>query len=215
MKKITTKTEEKKNDFKGLLINIAIIIVYLFIGILSFPKENEPFNQAYYLTIGIFFIIIICIVYSFDLRKEIKEFSKNIWKNILCVILIAFLCFAVVTLGNYLRDEIVGSVQMSSYNLVYPNIEKYPFYVFFVMVIYTPLIEGIIFNKSMHNVIKNNVLFVIIASIIYGMMQVGVAFNSIASIISIIPYALFFMIVSFTYVKKKNIFFPIFIWLLF
>jgi len=209
------KKNKSRINIKEILINIAIIIAYLFIGILSFPKENASFNQEYYFIIGIFFILIVILLYCKDLKTEIKEFLAELWKNILKVVLMSILCVIVVTLGNFLKDLIFGWIQMSSYDLVYPNIAKYPLYVFFVMVIYTPLVEGIIFNKSFHNLIKNNVLFVIITSLIYGIMQVGVSLNNLVSIVSIIPYALFFMILSITYIKKKNVFFPIFIWLLY
>ena len=207
-----------KNDtlkLRKILINICLVLAYLFVGILRFPSGNKPFNQLYYITIGILFIIIVCIIYKKDLTKEIKEFGKNIFKNIIYIMLISLLSVVVVTIGNFLKDLLVGWVQMSSYKLVYPNIAKYPIYVFFVMVIYTPLIESIVFNKSIHNIIENKYLFVIITSIIYGIMQVGIGFNNLVAIISIVPYMFFLFFMSSTYVKKKNIFFPIFIWLLY
>lgn len=210
--------EQKKKDtnyLKNIILSIIIILVYLFFGILSFPKEGETFNQFYYLTIGILFLFIVCLIYIKDLKKDLLDFRKNIGKNLIKVLLNGFLCILVVLIGNVLKDVLFGWIEMPSYKLIYPNIGKYTLYVSFVMIIYTPIIEGIIFNKCINDIIKNNVLFVIISSLIYGIMQVGVNFDNLLSILSIIPYVLFFMVISITYIKKKNIVFPILIWMVY
>lgn len=215
MNKVKTKQKKDTTNYINIIINIIIILAYLFVGVLSFPKENQSFNQTYYFVIGILFLIIINFVYYKDIKRDFIEFKQHLLKNFLSVLLKGFLCVVVVLIGNFLKDLLFGWIQMSSYELIYPNIGKYTLYVAFVMILYTPIVEGIIFNKSLHNLIKNNVLFVVLSSLIYGIMQVGIEFNNILSVISIIPYMLFFMVISITFVKKKNIIFPILIWMIY
>lgn len=215
MNKVKAVKKENEKNYANIIINLILILLYLFIGVLSFPKEGQNFNQWYYLVIGILFLIIVNLVYYKDIKSDIMIFKQNFIKNFLNVLLKGFLCVIVVLIGNFLKDLLFGWIQMSSYELIYPNIGRYTLYVAFVMILYTPIVEGIIFNKSIHNIIKNDALFVILASIIYGIMQVGIQFNDMLSVISIIPYVLFFSVISVTYVKKKNIIFPILIWMIY
>lgn len=215
MNKVKAVKKENEKNYANIIINLILILLYLFIGVLSFPKEGQNFNQWYYLVIGILFLIIVNLVYYKDIKSDIMIFKQNFIKNFLNVLLKGFLCVIVVLIGNFLKDLLFGWIQMSSYELIYPNIGRYTLYVAFVMILYTPIVEGIIFNKSIHNIIKNDALFVILASIIYGIMQVGIQFNDMLSVISIIPYVLFFSVISVTYVKKKNIVFPILIWMIY
>lgn len=215
MNKIKTVKKGNEKNYVNIIINLILILTYLLVGVLSFPKEGQSFNQWYYLVIGVLFLIIVNLVYYKDIKNDFMVFKQNFIKNLLNVLLKSFLCVIVVLIGNFLKDLLFGWIQMSSYELIYPNIGRYTLYVAFVMILYTPIVEGIIFNKSVHNIIKNDVLFVILTSIIYGIMQVGIQFNDMLSVISIIPYVLFFSVISITYVKKKNIIFPILIWMIY
>ena len=73
-----------------------------------------------------------------------------------------------------------------------------------IAIIIAPLTEELMFRGFMKKFIKNNTLFLILSSIIFGGLHVVVASN-IEQILFIIPYSILGFAFSLNYVRTKNI----------
>lgn len=199
---------------RGVIFAIFAMFVYLFFGIMAFPSKESvgDFNVVYYILCGVFTVLILMFLYFDELKKEAKDFFKKPFSKILKCFLIAVLFMVIIIVGNNLTYMITKESFANSRNLIFPNMKLLFWYTVFVMVIYTPFVESIIFNKSLSKVIKNRAAFVIVSGVCFGLLQVGVDASNLMSVISALPYVVIGIIISFIYVKKQNTFFPIFIW---
>ena len=84
-------------------------------------------------------------------------------------------------------------------------LSKWPIYITaFLAIIIAPLIEELMFRGFIKKFIKNDILFVIISSLVFGALHVTSA-DSLQQILYIIPYSVLGLAFSLNYVKTKNI----------
>ena len=199
---------------KNKIVSIVLLIIYLIFGIMAFPNMDNVnnFNSLYYIVSAIFTLSFVLFFTKDDLKKEFKEFKKNIIKNLLYCFIIFICMFLIVTLSNFLIDKLLGWEEINSSKLIFPNINSMFLYTLFVLLIYAPFIEGIIFTKIIKNIIKNKIAWILISGILFGLLQIGFDFSSYSSLIFSLPYIIIGILVSFIYEKKENVFYPIFIW---
>ena len=199
---------------KNKIVSIVLLIIYLIFGIMAFPNMDNVnnFNSLYYIVSAIFTLSFVLFFTKDDLKKEFKEFKKNIIKNLLYCFIIFICMFLIVTLSNFLIDKLLGWEEINSSKLIFPNINSMFLYTLFVLLIYAPFIEGIIFTKIIKNIIKNKIAWILISGILFGLLQIGFDFSSYSSLIFSLPYIFIGILVSFIYEEKKNVFYPIFIW---
>ena len=80
------------------------------------------------------------------------------------------------------------------------------YYIIPAAVIYAPIVEEILFRGIFRRIIKNNIIFIIISGLVFGLLHtIGEAslFNIIAMSI---PYVWLGVHLSYIYVKSNNIF---------
>ena len=201
-----------KNNNK--IVSIILLIVYFIFGVMAFPNKEtvNNFNTLYYIVSAIFTLTFILFFTKDELKKEFKKFNKNIKKNLLFCFAIFISMFLIVTLSNFLIDILFGWNNINTDTLIFPNIKPMLLYTIFVLLIYTPFTEGIIFTKILKNIIKNKILWILISGILFGILQTGFDIFSFSSLIFSLPYIFIGILVSFIYEEKKNVFYPIFIW---
>ena len=84
-------------------------------------------------------------------------------------------------------------------------LSKWPIYITaFLAIIIAPLIEELMFRGFIKKFIKNDILFVIISSLVFGGLHVTSA-DSLQQVLYIIPYSVLGLAFSLNYVKTKNI----------
>ena len=212
------KTNKKTSIIKNkYVISIFAILIYVFFGIVSFPNSEsvKDFNLLYYVLLAIFTLFILSFIYFKDIKNDFNKFKKNIFKNILLCFGVFICCFLIVIIGNNLTFMITHVKDANTISLIFPNMKTLLYYTLFVMLIYTPIVESLIFNKTLKNLIKNDILFTIVSALLFGLMQIGINLSNVNTIISSIPYMIVGAIMAILYVKKKNIFFPIVTWFIY
>ena len=153
-------------------------------------------------------------VYSKDLIDDETNFIKQFKTNIIEIIkytgliLIGYALIKLAFLSLFQSDNNI--TQSSSY--VINTFKTFPFYIIFVILIYTPYVEEIIFRKSIFHIIKNKFLYVVVSSILFGLLHVigdGNVTNIGNFFLLLIPYTYFGVVLALSYLKTKNIFIPI------
>lgn len=198
-----------------LLVTAGVFIIYFTFIVLNITNTN--------LTLGNFLahlllILILLIIYWNDLKKDWKEY-KGKKKNIFTIILF-FVIFYV--LGTIFSNIIIdfynsatgGSALLdASQNTIYGLFDKIPWgtlFVAFFTIIYVPIVEELVFRKSLGNVINNKILFVIISSLLSWYFSVTILNPTINEFILANGIFLSSIFAGIIYVKKKNILYTIF-----
>lgn len=208
----------KENKYiKNLITAVFAIAVYLIFGIMSFPNKDtvNSFNTVYYVLSAFFTVGVMIFLYFDDLKKDFKEFFKKPAVNLLKCFLVFLVCFIIVVIGNNVTYLITNTRNANTIFLIFPNMKMLLYYTMFVMVFYMPFVESMVFDKALHKIFNNKILFVILSGILFGLMQIGLNFSEPLLLVSTVPYMIIQMIIASLYLKKENVFFPIFTWVIY
>ncbi len=213
MKRKTSKKETV--TIKNIFLSIVVLVIYFIFGIAAFPNKNNlnSFNVLYYVVCMLLMVIVLICAYKNELVSELKVFLKNPIKNILKCFGVFVLLFLIITLGNFVIDQLLGWTKLNSDTLIFPNMKSMFMYTILVLVIYIPFVEGIIFTKTINKIVPQKIIWIVLSGLLYGLMQAGLNFSSVLNVVSAIPYIIIGIVVAFMYEKNKNVFYPIFIWL--
>ena len=191
---------------KTLLIFIGYFFLTNVLGIiLKFIGINN--NIITMFISDLIYSLIVINVYKSDLQREFNEYKKqkSKFKNILIWVLILFGI-------NILFSLILKTIILQLNNLdnnsesIIQLFELSTIYTFFKTLLYAPIVEELIFKKSIRDIINNNVAFVLISSSIYTIMNFIYTSNIPEYIwFDIIQYFTFSSILSIAYIKNKNI----------
>ena len=92
---------------------------------------------------------------------------------------------------------------------------KTPIYAVWLTFIVSPFTDEIAFRKTFKDIIPNKILYVVLSSLTYGFYMIGYYASSVNDILCIIPYALFGVAISLSYLKTKTVVSPILIRILY
>ena len=198
--------EKKKkllNGFMFLFYFIYQVLCVYFISVLNINLNNNFIKSTYLIITSIIYLIIIVLVYKKELYKDIRNFNI---KSILKYIPIYLIGILLMGLSNIILSKITGLETSQNEVLVRKTIKLLPIYMSFSTVIYAPIVEEITFRKTFRNIIKNNVLFIILSGIMFGIVHISVSNNQINDLLMIIPYIIMGIDLAYIYCKSKNIF---------
>ena len=182
------------------------IFVFLFIicytPIANFlPEPNSRFTALLYIAILYIMQISFLIIPMWnELKRDTKIFIKN-FKTYLSNMLPRFgIIFIAYLFANLSLVSLVGNISTNQ-----SIINSWPLYVSApIAIIIAPLTEELMFRGFMKKFIKNDTLFLILSSLIFGGLHVTVA-NSLFQVLFIIPYSILGFAFALNYVKTKNI----------
>ena len=126
-------------------------------------------------------------------KNNFKLYLSKILPRFGIIILVYFVCN--ISLILYVNTIPTNQALLSSW----------PIYITaFVAIIIAPIMEELMFRGFIRKFIKNNILFVIFSSLIFGGLHVTSA-DSLQQALFIIPYSILGLAFSLNYVKTKNI----------
>lgn len=206
------KTRRNVNNEK--LVSIIIIWILYIIWILKF---NSITPTLYNFIIHLLFLAIVVFIFRNDLLLNLKEL-KHTRKKKLSRIFLYFLGFlGIMVLSNILISIItniagISFVQDSSSDAIAKVFNIIPYgtlFVCFLTIVFYPIVEELIFRKSLRPALKNSVLFVIITSLLSWYFQVTLLNPNINEFILAIQTFLNSIFAGIIYVKTNNIIYTI------
>lgn len=202
-----------KDKIKYVLIFLSYFFYSLLVSvILTFFKFDLSNSSALVKNIYLFLVDIIYIVLLFvfirkDLKDDVKDFRKNgieLFVNFFPVYIIGIILMGI---SNSILINITGIELSSNEEAVRSMIKVYPFYMFFSSVIYAPFVEELIFRKSIKKAVNDNVLFILLSGILFGLVHViGSGEYSVNETLMGIPYIIMGIDFAYIYYKSRNIF---------
>ena len=138
--------------------------------------------------------------YNF-LKQDFNDLKNGLFKNIIKVgkwllIIIIFQLLSVTAISSFLTNGLNSSNEVA--------IMQLPMYLLiFKTMMFSVIVEELIFKKTVRNIIDNNILFIVISSLLYGFANV--IFTKIGSAIILmeaIPYIVISVITGILYIKS-------------
>ena len=190
---------------KNFTKNISILLSYFLVTIISFSVRNN-FDQAYHLLINILFnisyIFILFLFYKNSIKEEWQTYKTNLKKNLSLMIWSWIGATIFMLFCTYFLTRLLGTLPNNEL-AVREQIITNPLYMLFRTIIYAPIVEEIVFRKTIREIIPFKWPFIIISGLIFGYLHIaGMESGSLF----IIPYAALGSTFAYIYTKTNSIF---------
>ncbi len=189
----------KSNVFiKSILVIISYFALPYVIALIS--KSNLIDIMLYLL-----YAFILIFLYKQVFISDFKDIKKN-WKKYLIHMLISIvLIFVSMVLINLIVGVLfnVKEISENDFSLL-TTFKENSLVVVLLTCIYYPLVEGIIFRKSVRDIIDNKWFFIMFSAIFYFFFNIVYTSMSFNNIMSSVCYLSTMMIVSHFYWKTNN-----------
>ena len=205
---MANKKNKQTNTIPKLVITLLVLILYIvwlqFFGSIELTLSNFMLHLV--------FLFLLIYIYHKDILNGIKEIrKKTMGKKILAIILFTLLFFVVGTIfggiiRNIVSDYDTGTNQLY---LLFPKIPWGTLFVCFSTIFFYPIIETLVFQKSLRDVINNKYVFVILAAVLNLFFQVQNN-PTFSEIVKASPVVLMSVVSSIIYLKKENIMYVIY-----
>ena len=144
-------------------------------------------------------------MYRIDLRREWKKFKTNF--NSSMDSSFKYWCFGVLGMmvSNILINMIFNLGQADNEELVQEMIVALPLVMLLNAGIIAPIIEELIFRKAFKDAIKSKWKFIIVSSLVFGLMHV-ISATTWIDLIFFIPYSCLGMAFAYIYTETDSVF---------
>lgn len=211
-------TRAKKNidRSKTLLISVSVIIFYfLWPQLINVIKElfNHSFDSILEFVSNLILIVGLIYIYRNDLKNYLKDFKKNAKRNILMILIFSILIIVLVSIINLLINSIFKiDGGTSNDNSLLESFKNNPFRIGLMTIIYYPIVEEIVFEKTLKDVISNKWLFMVLSSLFFWYYNIAYSANfTLVAIAGSFSYFAVGLVKAYTFSKTDNLFVPIFI----
>lgn len=208
--------DNKEKYLHHALIGLVALFVYfsfgnLEISILNFlhidyEQMSKTFKVIYLMVCDLVEMAIFIGLFYPSLKENLKDLKENHETYFKTYFKYWLIILGVMMVSNVLIMLLTDNVTSNNEELVRNLIVKSPIYAYFSGIIYAPLVEEIIFRKSIRNMIKNDTLFILISGFIFGGLHVVTGYSGVKDLLYLIPYCTPGIIFAYIYVKSDNIF---------
>lgn len=205
-------------NIMNILKNFCIVGSYLIysmiamIPVIIFKLDITNLTDQQYTLIMLFasivYLLIIIFIYRKSLKTEFQDFKKNCGKYIKDNI-IYWIIGLMIMFGTNLLISLIIPSGATNEQLVQNEILKYPLYMIWSACIFAPVIEEILFRKTIREIFPTNLIFVLMSGLLFGYIHTLTNFGSALELLYIIPYGAVGTMFAYMYVKTKNVFVPI------
>jgi membrane protease YdiL (CAAX protease family) len=200
-----------KNLIKNIIKMIIIFIAFLFgslfklIPIYLFNINTKKASTTTLTLLTVFADICILIIalalYGKELKQEWKNFKKKLGDNFDIAFKYYFMGLGIMIGSNIIINYILKLGNSQNEVLVQSMIKDTPWLMLLFAGLFAPIIEEIVFRKSLKNVFKNMYLFIFISGFIFGLLHI-ISYNlkTPLELLYIIPYGalgLFFALMDY------------------
>lgn len=167
----------------------------------------------YQLSCKLGFIFILFLIYRKNIISDFKDYIKNFKKNFNNSFKYYMLGLVLMVLSTYIINTFfIGATPIND-NAVREMIDLFPIYMIFSVGIYAPIVEELIFRKSIYDSVISfgnsnfhKIIYILSSGFIFALLHVLGMTNSNLDYLYIIPYMSLGTVFAFLYVKTNNIF---------
>ena len=148
-------------------------------------------------------LILIFFMYKTELIEEFKSSDKKQIKIIFINVLVIFFIMGFSNMISY--TILKGNIMSSINNFEISCINTKNLILIVRILILSPIIEELVFRKSVRTVINNDSFFILFSGLLLGTLYVIAQTPSLVGILSSISYILVGIYLSYSYTKTNNI----------
>lgn len=204
---------EKSKLFKTIIAYTIYTYSYLFryipliiLSILGIYYETTGYSLLLSLISNIILLLVLVRLYWKDLKEELLLFIKEFYKNMDIGLIYWLIGLTIMVISNlvliyvFKSDGAVNEITVQSY------LKEYPIIMGISICIVAPVIEEIIFRKSIKDFIKSDLIFVIFSFFLFGAVHVVGTATTLIDYLYIIPYGTLGACFAIMYNKTNSIF---------
>ena len=189
---------------KTITLNLSMFLSYFifqFVPILIASLYGA--NNTTLIITYLVYLLFVIYVYKTELKVDYINLKV---KNIIKYIPIYLIGIVLMGISNYCLGKITNIDLASNEETVRLLIKKVPIYMCFSTCIFAPIVEEIIFRKTIKNIFKNKYFFIILSGLIFGLVHLSFAKINLDELLMIIPYVIMGIDFAYIYHKSNNIF---------
>ena len=198
---------EEKVTKKEVAKHVFVLIFFLFIMFIFpfFPLYDKIPIYFIYLLI----LIVVVFVNFKDLKSNFIIFIKNI-KTYIPYVLNSYIkmlgIMIIVSFPIILLNNGQTSSNQEAINIMF---QKLPLLTLLLSCLYAPLAEESVFRLTLHKLLSNKTIYIIISGFLFGILHLIDKTTSFYDLLYVFEYAALGMCLAKSYVDSKNIFVPI------
>lgn len=208
MKSYINKHKNLIKGFIALCLFFSADFIQLFlIDLFNINIKNIGIKSATIISCAtsIVITILLIILYRKDLIKEWKIFKKDLSNNLDTGFKYWMIGLALMVVSNLIINYVFKAGQANNEEAVQKMISAVPYLVLISAGICAPITEEIVFRKVFKDNIKNKIIFVLTAGLLFGYLHVSSA-ESFTQFLYIIPYSSLGLCFAISYLKTDTVF---------
>jgi len=164
-------------------------------------------TQVYVYTVitQIILIFSLLFIYRKDMKVYFNDFKKNGKEHLKKGIKYWIFGLSIMIVSNFLISMLSPIKVAENEQSIRNILDVVPLFIIFAAVIEAPIVEELLFRKSLFDVFNNKKIFVIVSGFLFGAFHILGSATSIYSWLYIIPYAALGMSFAYAYVKTNNV----------
>ena len=149
--------------------------------------------------------LLLIILYRKELINEWKIFRKDISDNLDIGFKYWMIGLFIMVTSNLMITFVFKAGQANNEEAVQKMISAVPYLTLLSAGIFAPITEEIVFRKTFKDIIKNKIIYVLVAGIVFGYLHVSSA-ESLEQALYIIPYSSLGICFAISYTKTDTIY---------
>lgn len=150
-------------------------------------------------------LITLVLIYKDDLKKDLKNYKENFIDNLDKYVKLYMLALILMTLTDTIITAITGKELSNNEQAVRSIADTLPIYSSLSVCICAPIVEELIYRKTIKNIFINKTLAIIASGLIFGIAHVIGTYQSLQDLLYIIPYGSFGAVFMYIFIDSKNI----------
>lgn len=203
-----------KGNIGKLCISVGVWLIYI-IWVLKVASTDLTVTNF---LLHLVFLGIIVLIYFNDIKKYISDYKKDGKKGIKSVLIYTLILFGILVVSNILISIISGMMGSSfdadsgskAIGVLFSQAPWGTLFATFLTVIFYSIVEEFVFRKSIRDVVKNPILFVVISSLITWYFQATIFSPKLSEFVISLSVLFNSVFASIVYVKRGNILYTIF-----
>ena len=177
---------------KQIIIGVMVFLFYYFFSDITFFLFDLP-------------LITLVLIYKDDLKNDLKNYKENFIDNLDKYVKLYMLALILMTLTDTIITAITGKELSNNEQAVRSIADTLPIYSALSVCICAPIVEELIYRKTIKNIFINNTLAIIASGLIFGLAHVIGTYQSLQDLLYIIPYGSFGAVFMYIFIDSKNI----------
>lgn len=200
VKECPKKLKRLKVTTKDYLLSILLIVIYSSQFLLEKVSLTTPLVIIAYYAICFMFSIF---VFKRELTRDFKELKENFTENFKYIVKKWLLTYGIMILANLLVTALTGSAQSANQM----ELNAMPLLIVVPLsIIWAPIVEESIFRGTIRRFIKNDIVYIIVSGVVFGLLHTFTSETGIYNIIvHAIPYGLMGAMFAKCYTKTNNL----------